>query len=101
MARHSPSLYPEDDVVTIHIPATLRTYSGGRETVAVAGGSSLRQVFQRLDAECPGIIDRLTLDGDIHPAIAVFVDDEQISQGLIEPVPEDATIRLLPNVGGG
>ena len=88
-------------MVTIHIPAALRSLSGGRETVQVAGGSSLRQVFQRLDAECPGIIDRLTLDGDIHPAIAVFIDDEQISQGLIEPVAEDATIRLLPALGGG
>ncbi len=88
-------------MVTIYIPATLRSYSGGREAVEVAGGSSLRQVFQRLDAECPGILQRITLEDDIHPAIAVFINEEQISQGLIESVPEDATIRLLPNVGGG
>ncbi len=88
-------------MVTIYIPATLRSYSGGREAVEVAGGSSLRQVFQRLDAECPGILQRITLEDDIHPAIAVFINEEQISQGLIESVPEDATVRLLPNVGGG
>jgi molybdopterin converting factor small subunit len=88
-------------LVTIHIPAPLRSYSGGREAVAVAGGGSLRQVFGRLEAECPGISERIMLEGDIHPAIAVFIDDEQISQGLIEHVPETATIRLLPALGGG
>lgn len=88
-------------MVTIHIPQTLRSLSGGRETVQVAGGASLRQVFLRLDAECPGILERLILDGDIHPAVAVFINEEQISQGLIEQVPEDAVIRLLPAIGGG
>lgn len=66
------------------------------------GGSSLRRVFEALEAECPGIKEQLMFEGKIvHPGLAVFVDDEQITQGLIEQVPEDATIRILPAMGGG
>jgi molybdopterin converting factor small subunit len=90
-------------VVTVHIPAAFRAYSGDRDRVDIdlSGGGSLRLLIERLDAECPGIKERLLFEGGVHPAIAVFIDDEQISQGLIERVPEDATIRLLPAMGGG
>jgi molybdopterin converting factor small subunit len=90
-------------VVTVHIPTALRSFCGGRDAVEVAGGASLRQVFERLNAECPGIKARLFDDEgqDIHPAIAIFIDDEQTSEGLIQRVPEQASIRILPAMGGG
>jgi molybdopterin converting factor small subunit len=88
-------------VVTVFIPNAFRKFSGEREQVEVAGGSSLRQVVERLEAECPGIKQQLLFEGGIHPGLAIFVNDEQISQGLIEQVPEDATIRILPAMGGG
>jgi molybdopterin converting factor small subunit len=87
-------------VATVVIPAPLREYSGGRERVEVPGGS-LRRVFESLDAECPGIGSELVVDGGIRPGIAVFIDDEQTSEGLIQRVPDDATVRLLPALGGG
>ena len=40
-------------------------------------------------------------EGGVHPSIAVFINDEQTTQGMIERVPEDAEIRLLPAMGGG
>jgi molybdopterin converting factor small subunit len=89
-------------LVTVYIPNAFRRFSGGREQVEVPGGSSLRRVFEALEAECPGIKEQLMFEGKIvHPGLAVFVDDEQITQGLIEQVPEDATIRILPAMGGG
>jgi molybdopterin converting factor small subunit len=90
-------------VVTIHIPAAFREFSGGRGSVAVElpGGGSLRRVIDLLEAECPGIKERLMFEGGVHPSIAVFVNDEQTTQGIIQPVPEDAVIRLLPAMGGG
>lgn len=88
-------------MVTVYIPAAFRRFSGDREEVEVAGGSSLRQVIERLEGECPGIKEQLLFQGGIHPGLAVFINDEQISQGLIEQVPEDATIRILPAMGGG
>jgi hypothetical protein len=90
-------------VVTIHIPTAFRQFSGGRESVDVSlpGGGSLRRVIDLLEAECPGIKGPLMFEGGVHPSIAVFINDEQTSQGIIEHVPEDAEIRLLPAMGGG
>ena len=88
-------------MVTVYIPSAFRKFSGDREEVEVAGGSSLRQVIERLEGECPGIKEQLMFNGGIHPGLAIFVNDEQISQGLIEQIPEDASIRILPAMGGG
>jgi molybdopterin converting factor small subunit len=88
-------------LVTVFIPTAFRKFSGDREQVQVEGGSSLRRVIERLDAECPGISQQMMLQGGIHPGLAIFINDEQISQGLIEQVPEDATLRILPAMGGG
>jgi molybdopterin converting factor small subunit len=88
-------------VVTVFIPTAFRKFSGDREQVEVSGGSSLRQVIERLEAECPGIKEQLLVDGGIHAGLAIFVNDEQISQGLIEQISDDATIRILPAMGGG
>ena len=88
-------------MVTVFIPTAFRKFSNDREAVEVAGGSSLRQVIERLESECPGIKEQLMFNGAIHPGLAIFINDEQISQGLIEPVPEDATMRILPAMGGG
>lgn len=88
-------------MVTVYIPTAFRKFSGDRDQVEVAGGSSLRQVIERLESECPGIKDQLMFNGGVHPGLAIFVNDEQISQGLIEQIPEDATLRILPAMGGG
>ena len=90
-------------MITIHIPTAFRTFSGGRESVDVelAGGGSLRRVIDLLEAECPGIKGPLMFEGGVHPSIAVFINDEQTSQGIIAQVPENAEIRLLPAMGGG
>lgn len=87
-------------MATVFIPSPLRDYSGGRDRVEVPGGS-LRRVIESLDKECPGIGAELVVDDGIRPGIAVFIDDEMTSQGLIQRVPEDGTVRLLPALGGG
>lgn len=88
-------------MVTVFIPTAFRKFSGEREQVEIAGGGSLRRVIDRLETECPGIKQQLLFNGGVHPGLAIFVNDEQISQGLIEQIPEDATIRILPAMGGG
>jgi molybdopterin converting factor small subunit len=88
-------------LVTVFIPTAFRKFSNDREQVAVGGGSSLRQVIERLEGECPGIKEQLMFNGGVHPGLAIFVNDEQISHGLIEQIPEEATIRILPAMGGG
>ena len=89
-------------MVTVFIPSAFRQFSDGREQVEVPGGSSLRRLIEALEKECPGIKEHLMFEGTIvHPGLAIFVNDEQITQGLIVQVPEDATVRILPAMGGG
>jgi molybdopterin converting factor small subunit len=92
---------PGAKVVTVYIPTAFRRFSGEREKVEVAGDSSLRTLIERLEQECPGIKEQMLFEGGVHPGLAIFINDEQISQGLIERVPGDATIRILPAMGGG
>jgi hypothetical protein len=88
-------------VATILIPTPLRAYSHGRDHVDVAGGGSLRQVIDKLEAECPGIKAQLIEDGDIRAGIAIAIDDELTASGLLERVPEDGSVNILPAIGGG
>ena len=88
-------------MVTVHIPIALRSYTGGRSEVEVAGGASLRQVIDRLDAVAPGIRDYVLDEDGIRAGIAFFINDELESEGLIQRVPEEGTVHILPAMGGG
>ena len=88
-------------MVKVHIPTALRTFSGGRGEVEIEGNASLRAVFERLNAACPGIREQLLDEEGIMPGIAIFINDEQETEGLIQRVPADGTIHILPAMGGG
>jgi hypothetical protein len=87
-------------VATVFIPVALRDYSKGLDKVDVPGGS-LRRVFENLDKECPGIGEQLVLEDAIRPGLAIFIDDEITSEGLIQSVPDDGRVHILPAMGGG
>jgi len=87
--------------VTVHIPAHWRDRSGGRATVEVQG-RNLREVFTNLDAECPGLKALITEEnGDVRGELAVAINSEVTEGGILEPVPENAEIFLIPAIGGG
>ena len=88
-------------MATVLIPTALRGFSAGLGRVDVPGGGSLRQLIDQLEAACPGIKAQLLEDGDIRPGLAFFINDDLISEGLIERVPADATVLIQPAVGGG
>jgi molybdopterin synthase sulfur carrier subunit len=87
-------------MVTVFIPAPMRSFSGGRDRVEVEG-HNLRQVIDHLDAVCPGIKEQLVQEDDIRPGLAFAVNDELATDGLIERVPEGGRVLILPAVGGG
>ncbi|HXF56943.1 MAG TPA: ubiquitin-like small modifier protein 1 [Actinomycetota bacterium] len=89
--------------MTVRMPTVLRSYAEGRSTVTVEG-STVRQVLEALERACPGIEERLfEAPGKLRRFINVFVDDQDIrfAQGLDTPVPDGATVSLLPAVAGG
>ena len=90
-------------MVTVFIPQALRSYSQGKDRVDVPGGGSLRQVFEKLDVECPGLKSQLMAEDedDVRPGLAIFINDEMAAQGLVQRVPDDGSILILPAIGGG
>lgn len=87
-------------MATVFIPAALRGFSEGRDRVDAAG-HTLRQVIDALEAACPGIKERLILEDALHPGIAMVIDNEVASAGLIEKVGETSEVRILPAMEGG
>ena len=89
-------------MAVVHIPAYWRDQTGGNATVEVPGGT-LRSVIYALEDRYPAIrpllLDETT--GEIRHEIAVAINSEITENGLLEPVPEDAEIYLVPAIAGG
>ena len=89
--------------VTVRIPTTLRTLTGGSSEVKVEG-STVGEVLGNLDGAHPGFKDRLLDDeGGLRRFVNVFVADDDVRylQGLDTPVPEGETVAIIPAVAGG
>jgi sulfur-carrier protein len=89
--------------VTVRVPTTLRTLTGGQSEVRV-DGATVGEVLASLEAAHPGFADRI-LDGDggLRRFVNVFVADEDIRflQGLDTPVAEGQVVSIVPAVAGG
>lgn len=89
--------------VTVRIPTTLRTLTGGASEVAVEA-ATVGEVLTALDASHPGFRDRLLDDdGKLRRFVNVFVSDDDVRflQGLDTPVPAGETVAIVPAVAGG
>jgi molybdopterin synthase sulfur carrier subunit len=89
--------------VSVRIPTTLRTLTGGRSEVALEG-NNVRDVLTNLDGAHPGFAARLLDDdGNLRRFVNVFVADDDIRflEGLDTPVPEGAEVAIIPAVAGG
>jgi len=85
---------------TVVIPALLRKFTGGIERVDVAG-KSIRELVRSLGDQFPGIDQQLLEDGDIRPSIAVSIDGEIATGGVLDPVGENSEVHFIPALGGG
>ncbi|HEY2813933.1 MAG TPA: ubiquitin-like small modifier protein 1 [Acidimicrobiales bacterium] len=88
--------------VKVRIPTTLRTLTGGKSEVEVAG-ATVGEVISALDAAHPGFNDRLLDDNGLRRFVNVFVadDDVRFLDGLDTKVPDGETVSILPAVAGG
>jgi molybdopterin converting factor small subunit len=89
--------------VTIRIPTQLRSLSGGQSEVAVEA-TTVAGALKALEAIHPGFSDRLFDEGGkLRRFVNVFVADEDIRflDGLETPLPEAATLSIVPAVAGG
>jgi molybdopterin converting factor small subunit len=84
----------------VHIPAALRSLTGG-ETTATVPGETLREVLDRLDAMHPGLKERLVQGDRMAPGMAVFVDGAIPAAGLRAKLSPEAEIYFAPAIAGG
>jgi molybdopterin synthase sulfur carrier subunit len=90
-------------MVTIRIPTTLRTLTGGDSEVQVEG-STVGEALKNLDAAHPGFRDRLfDEEGNLRRFVNVFVADDDVRylDGVDTAVPDGAEISIIPAVAGG
>ncbi len=88
---------------TVRIPTALRTLTGGASEVSVEG-STIGDVLKALDANHPGIGERLFDDaGALRRFVNVFVADEDIRflDNLSTPVTKGQVVSIIPAVAGG
>jgi sulfur-carrier protein len=89
-------------MTTVRIPPTLRPDAEGRREVDAAG-STVREVLQNVAERFPALRARIFENGNIAAFVNVYVGGEDIrtQDGLETPVPDDATVILLPAMAGG
>ena len=84
----------------VFIPSLMQRLTDGKSQVRVEG-ATVRQIINNLEAEYPGMRERLVDDGRVKPNISVAVDGEVTPLGMLERVGEDSEVHFLPALGGG
>jgi sulfur-carrier protein len=91
--------------VTFYIPGPLRVFCGGSHHVRIdSSPATLRDAFEALCQQCPGIRDRLVNEeGQLREHINIFVGNEDIryTGDFSTPLGPEAEISILPAVSGG
>ena len=82
------------------LPRSLVALFPGAPRRVAATGSTVAEVIADLDAQIPGLRNRLVDAGpSIRTHINVFVAGERAT--LATPVPTDAVVHVIPAVSGG
>ena len=92
--------------IEVRIPTILRTYTGGDKAVS-GSGASLAELIDDLEANHPGIKERLVEEKgggtDLRRFVNVYVNDEDVRfiGGLDAELSDGDQVVVLPAVAGG
>jgi molybdopterin converting factor small subunit len=88
--------------VSVRIPTQLRTLTKNQEEVS-AEGATVRDVIASLEAQCPGLRDRILDEKGIRRFINLYVNDEDVRflDGLDTAVSDKDTLTVVPAIAGG
>jgi molybdopterin converting factor small subunit len=87
-------------MATVVIPALLRKFTDGKDRIS-ASGRNIGQLIDDLERQYPGLREHLIEDGEVKPSIAISIDGEMGTAGVLEPVHESSEVFILPAIGGG
>lgn len=88
--------------VTVRIPASLRPLTGGKAEVT-ATGETVRAVVDQLDAQHPGLRDRLLDERGVRRFVNLYVGDEDVRflDGLDTALRAGDALSIVPAIAGG
>lgn len=87
-------------IAQVHLPRSLVALFPGTPRRLSAAGSTVAEVIADLEAQVPGIRNRIVDAGPvIRTHINVFVAGERAT--LATPVPDGADVHVIPAVSGG
>ncbi len=88
--------------IEVRIPTILRTYTGGEKAVS-GDGASLSALIDDLEANHPGIKERLIDEGDLRRFVNIYINDEDVRfiGGLDAELSDGDQVVVLPAVAGG
>ena len=88
----------------IHIPTPLRTYTGGKETVEVAG-ATVATTLEQLALDFPALRNHLfTPEGKLRSFVNLYLNDEDVRYLPAKeatPVTAADTLSIIPSIAGG
>ncbi|MBD3674054.1 MAG: MoaD/ThiS family protein [Planctomycetaceae bacterium] len=85
---------------TVIIPTPLRDVTGDVTEIEVEA-RTVGEVIDRLEELYPGIGERLRVDDEIRPGLAVAIDGAMSSRGLTRKLQPESEVHFLPAIGGG
>jgi MoaD family protein len=88
--------------IEVRIPTILRSYTDGAKTVEAAG-STLAELIDSVEADHPGLKDRLVDNGTLRRFVNIYVNDEDVRflGGLQAELADGDSVTVLPAVAGG
>jgi len=88
--------------VIVRIPTPLRTLTGGEEQVS-ADGATVRAVIEDLEANHPGLKDRLLDEKGVRRFVNLYVGDEDVRflDGLDTELSDGDELSIVPAIAGG
>ena len=88
--------------IDIRIPTILRPYTKDQKSVQ-AEGANLGALIADLDANYPGIGERLLENGALRRFINIYINDEDVRflGGLEAQIKDGDSVTILPAVAGG
>jgi molybdopterin converting factor small subunit len=87
-------------MAVVWIPALLHDLTGGSAMVHMPG-ATVREVIQNLDAQYPGVQERLCEAGRLRPNLAVIVDGIPKSERLRCRLNDKSEVHFLVAISGG
>ena len=88
--------------VTVRIPTPLRTLTGGADEVP-ADGATVAEVIDNLEANHPGMKERLCDDKGVRRFVNLYANDEDIRflDNLETTLKDGDTLSIVPAIAGG